>query len=76
MSAPAPDIEVHDIVQLVPKPDGWGAMLVIVTSVYAWGVQGYWLVAEERGKPPGCAYVRVKHGDYVRVGRAEWSIEP
>lgn len=75
MSTPDCDVEPHDIVQLAPKPDNWGPMLVIVTEVKAWGVQGYWMVAEKRGVPPACAYIRVKHGDYVRVGRAEWSVK-
>lgn len=75
MSTTEPPIEVHDIIQLEPKPDNWGPMLVIVTKVFAWGVQGYWMAAEKRGEPPMCAFIRVKHGDYVRVGRAEWSVQ-
>jgi hypothetical protein len=34
-------IEAGDIVQVNPEKHAWGPVLVVVTEVFAWGVQGY-----------------------------------
>jgi hypothetical protein len=65
-------IAVHDIVQLDPAQCNWGSVLAVVDRVYVWGVRVYIFV------PPhadGAAYMRVPHGQYVRIGRAEWALK-
>lgn len=65
-------VQVGDIVQISPDFDsnGFGACLMTVTEVKAWGLQGY--VQIPKG---GQAYYRVKHGDYEPTGgRAVWLI--
>jgi len=57
-------VEVHDIVQINPDDDRFGACLLVVTELKSWGVQGY-----VRG--PGQAvdyYYRVKWADIELTG--------
>lgn len=63
---PQPD----DVVQLDPEHCPWGAIFVVVVEVRSWGIKGYFLVPGEEGIAP----VRVNHGHYVRIGRAEWAM--
>jgi hypothetical protein len=63
-------IEPNDVIQLHLDASDWGPMLCIVDEVRTWGVLAYFLVANERGTPPGAAYIRVDHGKYTRIGRA------
>jgi len=67
---PANQISVSNVIQLHPDYSDWGPLLCIVDRVYDWGVRAYWFVAEERGKPPGRAYIRVRHGEYDVIGYA------
>lgn len=67
-------VKIGDVVQCDPEHSCWGPVFVIVTKVRRSGIQGYFMVPEERDKPPGAAYVNVDHGEYVRIGRAEWVI--
>jgi hypothetical protein len=64
---------VNDVIQLDPAHCEWGPLLCIVSVVKAWGVQCYAIVATKRGDPPEQMYLRVEHGHYVRIGRAEWA---
>lgn len=64
--------EPGDVVQVDPTSTRFGPVFVIVEEVRSWGVLGYFLAHGEEGV--GAAYVRVKHGDYVRIGRAEWAV--
>lgn len=67
------DIEVHDLVQICPE-DQWGGMLLAVTEVYSWGVQGYVYsdVNFEAVRFKGRAYRRLKWDDFEIVGCFEW----
>jgi hypothetical protein len=58
------DIEVNDIVQIVPEHK-WAGSFAIVTEVKKWGVQGYVPIPME-----GQAYIRLKFKDIEKVGRA------
>ena len=63
-------VEVNDIVQISPEIDHqggfWAGNLLTVTEVKSWGVQGYCRTTE------GEAYIRLKHGQFERVGRLAW----
>ena len=67
-------VKVNDVVQCDPAHGCWGPVFLIVTKVRPTHIQGYFMVPEERDKPPGAAYVNVDHGKYVRIGRAVWTI--
>jgi hypothetical protein len=46
-------------------------VVIVVQEVRPWGVKGYFITHDNAGGV--ChAYVRVLHGEYQRVGRAEW----
>lgn len=63
-------IEVNDIVQISPEVNHqggfWAGNLLVVTEVKSWGVQGY--CRTEKGE----AYIRLKHGQFEKVGRLAW----
>jgi hypothetical protein len=69
-----PEIAVNDVIQLDPNHHGWGPLICIVDEVSNWGVRCYWLVPQERNQPTLQAYYRAKHGTYVRIGPAEWTM--
>lgn len=71
------DVQVGDVVQIEPneETDWFGGCLMTVTEVKIWGVQGFVAMPVERGQPPAKAYYRVKHGQYARIGQAEWARE-
>lgn len=75
MTGPNTGVHENDVVQIDPEKSVWGPVFVIVTEVRTWGIQGYFLVPENRNEPPGCAYVRVNHGDYAIIGHAEWVVQ-
>lgn len=66
------DIIPTDVIQLDPEKCEWGPLLAIVSEVLHWGVQCYALLPEKRNESPGQMYMRVKHGDYMYIGRAIW----
>ena len=65
----------HAVIQLDPEHSAWGPLLCIVDEVKSWGVQCYAIHPEERDKPPGAMYLRVKHEHYVVIGSAQWIIK-
>lgn len=67
-------VQVNDVIQLDPLYCEWGPLLVIVTEVRTWGVQGFAMIPEERGKAPSAMFIRVQNGRFVRIGAAEWII--
>lgn len=73
MSEGEPMIEVNDIVQIsseINHQDGfWAGNLCIVTEVKSWGVQGY---CRTEG---GNAYIRLKTGQFEKVGRIAQNIK-
>lgn len=66
-------VEVHDVVQLDPAHCRWGAIFVVVTEVRSWGIQG-WFPVPRADDQTAHSYIRAKHGEYVRVGRAAWTM--
>lgn len=64
--------EAGDVVQLDPEHCRWGAVLVVVTEVRTWGIQGYFLVWRDDGTS-GMSFIRAEHAHYKRIGRAEWT---
>jgi hypothetical protein len=71
-------IEVGDIVQIDPASVSgkiYGPQLVVVDKAQPWGIEGYFMFAERRGQPPGRTTLRMRYGDFKRVGRAAWIIE-
>jgi len=61
-------IQANDVVQIDPAHDPvFGACLLIVTEIKAWGVIGYVKIP---GK--GLAYYRVPFEKIHKVGAAEW----
>jgi hypothetical protein len=67
-----PHATVGDVIQLDPEHSCWGPELCIVEQVFAWGVRCLFFTAHVRDGSPGEAYLRVAHGEYVRIGRAAW----
>lgn len=71
-------IDAGDIVQIDPASVSgkiYGPQLVVVNQAQPWGIEGYFMYAERRGQPPGRTTLRMRHGDFQRVGRAAWIIE-
>lgn len=65
-------VQVHDIVQVNPSVEVFGACLVVVTEVKTWGIQGYIQVTGATGQ----AYVRLKFEDFEPTGgKAVWSAD-
>jgi len=67
--------EPGDVIQLNPhEPLGqmWGPLLLVVDLVEGWGVRGDAFIPQERNEPPGIMPMRVEHGGYVVIGKAEW----
>ena len=74
-------VAVGDVVQMDPRKCRWGAVLVVVDQVAAWGIRGYFLApgAGGAGGPviiqgTNAAYLRAAHGEFVRVGKAAWML--
>jgi len=63
------NIEANDVVQIVPEHE-WGGCFLLVTKVKSWGIQGYVQVPLN-----GQAYIRLKHEDYVKIGKAEFVLD-
>jgi nanoRNase/pAp phosphatase (c-di-AMP/oligoRNAs hydrolase) len=64
-----PTLEVGDIVQVNPDKDVFGACMVTVSEIKAWGIQGYVQNAGQEGQ----AYIRLKFGDFEHTGgKAVW----
>ena len=70
---------VGDVVQLYPDCDlaikYGGPLLVIVSEVKQWGIQGYFFCISPGGGTASPAYVRVENGYFTRIGKAEWTLE-
>jgi len=58
-------VTAGDVIQLDPEHSaGWGPLLC------------YALHAEKRGEPPSQMFLRVDHGGYVVIGKAQWVAAP
>ena len=69
------EIKAGDVVQVAPGSSRWAdAFFATVTDVKQWGVQGYVMTIGADGTR-GLAYIRLKHEEYVRIGRAEWTCQ-
>lgn len=65
-------MNINDVVQIDPEHDKcFGGCFMIVTEVYAWGVQGY-VQIPSKGDKGGQAYYRCKFENFHPIGRAEW----
>lgn len=61
--------QTHDIVQVNPEKEMFGACMVTVTEVKSWGIQGYVQSAGVNGQQ----YVRLKYEDIAYTGgKAVW----
>lgn len=69
-------VAVGDVVQLDPESElakkYGGPLLLIVSEVKAWGIQGYFFCVTHAGQI-GPAYLRVRNGTFERVGPATWT---
>jgi hypothetical protein len=63
---------VGDVIQLDPVHSCWGPQLCIVDNVNPKSVRCIFFTDHVKDEPPGEAYLRVPHGQYVRIGRAAW----
>lgn len=64
------EVGIGDIVQVVPgafERSEWNAVLVIVTEVKLWGIQGY-----TTSPGQGDAFIRLKAGTFEKVGAASF----
>lgn len=57
-------VSVNDVVQISPDHD-WSGCFLFVTEVKSWGIQGFVQIPMQ-----GKAYIRIKHGEYERIGTA------
>jgi len=57
-------INIGDIVQVNPEKEMFGACMVVVTEIKAWGIQGYVQNAGVNGQ----AYIRLKTEDFEHTG--------
>lgn len=65
------EITVGEIVQIRPDKEMFGACMVTVTEVKAWGIQGYVQSAGVSGQQ----YIRLKSEDFERTGgTAVWAV--
>lgn len=65
-------LEVGSIVQVHPDYEMFGACMVVVTELKAWGIQGYVQSAGVKGQQ----YIRLKHEQFVPTGgMAVWVVE-
>jgi hypothetical protein len=65
-----------DVIQVDPtSPVGkkLGSLFAIVDEAHEWGVLCHFFVARV-DQQPGRSYLRVEHGNYVIIGRAEWLV--
>jgi len=70
-------VTAGDVIQLDPDHSaGWGPLLCIVDELRVGGVLCYALHAEKRGEPPSQMFLRVDHGGYVVIGKAQWVAAP
>ena len=58
-------VKVGDVVQANEKTGIWTGSLLIVSEVKDWGVQAGLLIPGQ-----GTAYMRLRHGEYERIGAA------
>jgi hypothetical protein len=64
-------MNIGDIVQIRPGKEMFGACMVTVTEIKAWGIQGY----VQSAGVPGQQYVRVKTEDFeLTGGKAVWVV--
>lgn len=71
-AAATPHVAVNDVVQLDPARCPWGPLLGIVCEVAEWGITFVAIVPVSREQGAGFMPMRVKHGDYRRIGAAAW----
>jgi hypothetical protein len=65
------ELKKGDIVQIGPIKDSFfTGCLMMVTTPYSWGAQGFVAVPGERGTIPNRAYTRVEWKDMEYVGPA------
>lgn len=68
------EVGVGDIVQVIPgswpEHEAWNAVLVIVTEIKSWGVQGYTTAPGQ-----GDAFIRLKTEQFEKVGAASFMRE-
>ena len=57
----------NDVVQIIEGD--WIGVLVHVTELYNWGIQGFVYVPNK-----GQAFIRIKHEDYVVIGESYFKI--
>lgn len=74
--ATAKEIAVGDVVQIMPGHDpgdgsrlGWVGAFALVTEVKSWGIKGF-VHHMMSNAESGAAYIRLKHEDFERVGKA------
>ena len=69
------EVEAGDILQLNPDHEFGAETFLVVTEPKEWGAQGYILspyIIENLVRYKGKAYLRVKNGEFEKVGRLTW----
>lgn len=62
-------VERGDVVQISPDVGPvFGGMFAIVTAVESWGVK-----ADVQQSRDSYSPVRLEHGQYAKIGKAEWA---
>lgn len=64
------NFEEGDIVQITDESHSWFPCLIIVTEQKSWGVQGYMSIPTNDAEPNGNAFIRLKHEQVEKVGKA------
>lgn len=61
--------EIGTIVQITNEGHHWFAALIVVTEIKSFGVMGYAPMPHNDGSGTGCAYIRLRAGEFEVVGR-------
>lgn len=64
------ETKVGDVIQMDRSKERFAFCLATVDEVKSWGVHAFVRIPDPHG--PRNAYVRVTHGNYSVIGRAEW----
>jgi len=64
-------LAIGDIMQIHPRVENWGGLLMCVTEPKSWGAQGFLYMIEimHACRYNGIAYVRIEHENLIPVGK-------
>lgn len=70
MLAEAAALLPGDIVQITNDQHHWYPCILVVSELKSFGIQGFVFMPSNDGSGTGEAYIRLRHGEFERVGAA------